>query len=198
MKKLFLILILGLLYPEVGFSQRYPTGKGTMRTGGGASFSLDREETFNIYKLSLTPRLGYFITDEILTGFLMNYTMTVDTDFVSAIKFTPQFKYYYKLKPSTFLIGNFEIGIDRATTFGDSKSIIDHTSVSAGPGVAYFFSRRVGFEINILYQQYLNPDDTHTSKINGTGGFVLNILTKEERKKALNQHKYELKEEDDE
>lgn len=191
-------LVLVLLIPLLGSAQRYPTGKGTLRTGGGGSFSQSKEDTYNEYKFSITPRLGYFITDEILTGFTMNYTVTIDTDFVSAIKFTPQFKYYWKLTPSTFLLANFEVGIDRATTFGDSKSIVDHTFVAAGPGVAYYFSRRIGFEINILYQQYINPSEDYTSKITATGGFLFNILTKEEKKKENSKNQYELEKEDDE
>lgn len=194
LKTLFLY---ALLFPAVAFAQRYPTGKGTYRTGGGASFTSSREVDFNEYKFTITPRFGYFITDEWLTGFAINYTMTIDTNFISAIKFTPQAKYYYPLSPSTFILATFEVGVDRATTYGYSKSIVDHTSVSAGPGVAYYFSRRIGFEINILYQQYLNPDNTHMSKINATGGFLLNILSKNDRTKQ-NRNNFKLEEEDDE
>ncbi len=186
-----------LLFPAVALAQRYPTGKGTYRTGGGASFTSSREVDFNEYKFTITPRFGYFITDEWLTGFAINYTMTIDTNFISAIKFTPQAKYYYPLSPSTFILATFEVGVDRATTFGYSKSIVDHTSVSAGPGVAYYFSRRIGFEINIMYQQYLNPDNTHMSKINATGGFLLNILSKNDKAKQ-NKNNFKLEEEDDE
>ena len=186
-----------LLFPAVALAQRYPTGKGTYRTGGGASFTSSREVDFNEYKFTITPRFGYFITDEWLTGFAINYTMTIDTNFISAIKFTPQAKDYYPLSPSTFILATFEVGVDRATTFGYSKSIVDHTSVSAGPGVAYYFSRRIGFEINIMYQQYLNPDNTHMSKINATGGFLLNILSKNDKAKQ-NKNNFKLEEEDDE
>ena len=186
-----------LLFPAVALAQRYPTGKGTYRTGGGASFTSSREVDFNEYKFTITPRFGYFITDEWLTGFAINYTMTIDTNFISAIKFTPQAKYYYPLSPSTFILATFEVGVDRATTFGYSKSIVDHTSVSAGPGVAYYFSRRIGFEINIMYQKYLNPDNTHMSKINATGGFLLNILSKNDKAKQ-NKNNFKLEVEDDE
>ncbi|MBK7035625.1 MAG: outer membrane beta-barrel protein [Bacteroidetes bacterium] len=191
------LILFALFFPAVALAQRYPTGKGTYRTGGGASFTSSREVDFNEYKFTITPRFGYFITDEWLTGFALNYTMTVDTNFISAIKFTPQVKYYYPLSQSTFILATVEVGVDRATTFGYSKSIVDHTSISAGPGVAYYFSRRIGFEINILYQQYLNPDNTHMSKINATGGFLLNILNKNDRAKKI-KNDYKLREEDDE
>ena len=191
------LFFLAVFIPILASAQRYPTGKGTFRTGGGASFTSSREVDFNEYKLQITPRFGYFITDEWLTGFALNYTMTVDTNFISAVKFTPQAKYYYSLSPSTFILGTIEVGVDRATTFGYSKSIVDHTSVSAGPGVAYYFSRRIGFEINIMFQQYLNPDATHMSKINATGGFLLNILSKSEKNKQKRDD-FKLREEDDE
>ena len=191
------LFLLALLFPAVALAQRYPTGKGTYRTGGGASFTSSREVDFNEYKFTITPRFGYFITDEWLTGFAINYTMTLDTNFISAIKFTPQVKYYYPLSASTFILATLEVGVDRATTYGYSKSIVDHTSVSAGPGIAYYFSRRIGFEINILYQQYLNPDNTHMSKINATGGFLLNILNKSDRAKQT-KNNFKLEEEDDE
>lgn len=196
MKKL--VILMSCFIPLMVYSQKYPTGKGTFRTGGGASFTQTREVGYNEYKFSITPRLGYFITDEWLTGFNMNYTMVYNEDFISAIKFTPMVKYFYKLSPSTFLLGNLEIGLDRATTFGYTRSIVDHTSVSFGPGVSYYFSRRIGFEIDILYQQYVNPDKNHMSKIDASGGFIFNILTNKDKQKSNRKHNYKLQEEDDE
>lgn len=198
MKTIICILILAL--PASLFAQRYPTGKGTYRAGGGGSMSISDKTDYYDYKVTITPRFGYFVTDNLLTGFSMNYTMELDTAFTSAIKFTPQAKYFYKLNPSTFILATAEFGLDRSTTYVDPKSIVDHSSVSFGPGVAYYFTRRVGFEINIMTQLYFQPDGSHNNKVYAEGGFVLNVLNKNQKKTNPFKQKgdYEIKEDDDE
>lgn len=180
MRSLFFLLC--ALIPLVGFSQRYPTGKGTYRAGGGGSMSVSDKGDFYTYKFQITPRFGYFVTDRILTGFSANYAMEVDTEFVSAIKFNPLIKYYYPVNDHFFVLGTLEYGLDRNTTFGYDKRVIDHSSVTFGPGVSYFFSRRVGFEINILTQLYFQPDAAHNNKVFTEGGLLLNILNNKDKK----------------
>jgi len=187
-----------LFIPVLLFAQRYPTGKGTFRTGGGGSYSQANKGEYTTFKLTVTPRLGYFITDEILLGFQTNLAFTIDTNFVTGIKFTPQVKYYYSLNKSWFLLGNFEYGFDRTTTYSDPIIIDDNSSLTFGPGVAYFYSRRIGFEINTMYQVYISPNDTHVNRIVAEGGVVFNILNKKDRKKEVREKTFEPTEEDDE
>jgi hypothetical protein len=196
MKKLIIALL--CIVPLFAFAQRYPTGKGTFRTGGGGNYSQSDKGEYNLYKLQITPRLGYFVTDALLLGFQTNYTMTLDTNFTSAIKFTPQLKYFYTVNPHWFLIAAAEFGVDRTTVFSSPKEITDHSSFAVGPGVAYFYTRRIGFEIGTLYQMYLNPDDTYTNKFILEGGIVFNILNKNDLKKSNRQKGVELQETDDE
>ena len=197
MKTTLLFTLLAL--PLLVSAQRYPTGKGTYRAGGGGSFTMADKTDYYEYKLTVTPRFGYFVSDNLLMGFSMNYSVSVDTAFSAAIKFTPQAKYFYKLNSSTFILATAEFGLDRATTYVDPKSIIDHSSVSFGPGVAYYFSRRVGFEVNIITQLYFNPDGSHNNKVYADGGFVLNVLNKNQKKNNPFKKKgdYDIKEDDD-
>lgn len=174
-----LILIL-LLTPALLHAQRYPTGKGTFRSGGGFSFSYTNETDESIYKFTITPRVGYFLTENLLVGFITNYTLQVGTQetLISAIKFTPEFKYYWTITDHKFyILGNLQYTIDRKSDFTKTKVITDNSTVGIGPGVAYFFSRRIGFEVNILYTQYLHPDDTF-SKVTTDFGFIFHILDK--------------------
>lgn len=175
-------LLMLLLIPTLLWAQRYPTGKGTYRAGGGGSMSISDKGDFYGYRIQVTPRFGYFVTDKLLTGFNTNYTFERDTDIVSAIKFTPLLKYYHPMNEHLFILGTVEFGLDRSTTFGDSKSIIDHSNFTIGPGVSYFFSRRVGFEINLLTQIYFQPDAIHNNKVYTEGGLLLNILNNKDKK----------------
>ena len=190
-------LLLFLLFPLSVFAQKYPTGKGTFRTGSGATYSQTREDDFTDYKFTITPKLGYFVSDELLAGFTMNYTMDLDTDFTSAIKFTPELKYYYKLSDACFVLANMNCTLDRSTEFSDPKKINDHSNVAVGPGFAYYFTRRIGFEIDVLYLQYLNPDATHISKVTGDGGMVFNVLSKDQLQRQKRKHDYQLHSTDD-
>ena len=178
----YCIIFLMLLLPAALKAQRYPTGKGTYRVGGGGSLSVSDKGDFYGYRIQVTPRFGYFVTDKLLTGFNTNYIFEMDTDVLSAIKFTPLLKYYHPVNEHMFVLGTVEFGLDRATTFGDAKTIVDHSSFTFGPGVSYFFSRRVGFEINLLTQIYFQPDATHNNKIYTEGGLLLNILNNKDKK----------------
>lgn len=195
------LLVLFLCVSLSAFGQRYPTGKGTYRAGGGGSLSISDLGDMYAWRIQVTPRFGYFVTDRLLTGFTTNYIMEMDSFFSSAIKFTPLMKYYYPLNKNTFILANFEFGLDRATTFSDPKSIVDHSSTSFGPGVAYYFSRRVGFEINLLTQLYFEPDATHHNKIYTEGGVILNILNRNQKKDKpfkKDEEGFDVKPEDDE
>lgn len=192
------LIVLLLLVPLVTYAQRYPTGKGTFRSGGGVSFSRSNEEYFKEYTFNMTPRIGYFVTDNLSIGFTSNLTFIYDTTFSTAIKFTPQFKYFYPLSKSMFLIGNGQVLLDRATRFADPNVVKDQSQFGLGPGFAYYFSRRVGFEIDIVYTQYFNPDPTHQSSLVGDGALIFNILSNKDKKKANRKGNYELQPEDDE
>lgn len=196
----YAITLFCLFIPLLSFCQRYPTGKGTYRAGGGGSMSVSDKGDFYSYKIQVTPRFGYFVTDRVLTGFTINYAMEVDTELVSALKFNPLVKYYYPVNDHFFILGTAEYGLDRNTTFGYDKTIIDHSSVTFGPGVSYFFSRRVGFEINILTQLYFQPDAAHNNKVFTEGGLILNILNKKDKNANPFKKKQDLtpKVEDDE
>lgn len=192
------LILITMLLPIVLLAQRYPTGKGTFRTGGGGSYSQSDKGDYNLYKLTITPRLGYFVTDYLSLGFQMNYSISYDTNYTSALKFTPQVKAYYPINDHWFIIGNFEVGVDRTTVFADNKSITDHTSISFGPGVSYFYNRRIGFEVNPLYQIYINPEENYTNRFTVEGGIVFNILNKSERNKANRKKNVEYDELEDE
>jgi len=195
-----IVSALFFLLPIFAFGQRFPTGKGTYRAGGGGSFSIADADGYYAYRLQVTPRLGYFVTDRLLTGFNLNYILEYDTVYTSAVKFSPTLKYFYPIKEYFFILGNFEVGVDRTTTFYDSKDIIDHSSITFGPGVSYFFSRRVGFEINILAQIYFENSGSYNNKVYTEGGLVLNLLRKNQVGKNPFKQRgdYELREEDDE
>jgi len=167
------------LIPFTMLAQRFPTGKGTFRSGGGFSFGFSNEVNERIYKFNFTPRIGYFVTDNLLIGGITNYTLQVGTEetLLSAIKFTPEVKYYWKLKPGTYLLGTVQYTIDRRSDFTAAKTVDDNSTIGAGPGITYFFSRRIGFEFNILYTQYIYPDEVF-SKVNTDFGFIFHILDK--------------------
>lgn len=198
MKTVFFCLLITLSF--AASAQRYPTGKGTYRAGGGGSLSVSDMGDYYSWRVQVTPRFGYFVTDRVLMGFTMNYALEKDSAYTSTIKFNPLIKYYYPVNTNFFILGNAEFGLDRATSFVDPKNITDHSSVTVGPGVAYYFSRRVGFEVNLLAQVYFTPDDAHNNKLFTEGGLILNILNRNQKNKNPFQKHEDLtpKKEDDE
>ncbi|MFN0276123.1 MAG: outer membrane beta-barrel protein [Chitinophagales bacterium] len=186
MKRQTLTLIIILFSIFSLSAQRYPQGQGTFRTSGGFSFSPvdDADEEFLSYKVTLTPSVGYFFTDEALIGLGINYSAILGRNLYDAsIRLSPSAKYYFILSRQEFIIANFTYNFDLATELIDGeKTITNNTSISVGPGASYFFTRRIGIEGTLLYTYYMFPNSVNKNKFSYSMGFNLNMPSKKPKK----------------
>lgn len=173
-----------MLSTPIAFAQRYPQGQGTFRTNGGLSISpVESSGELKKYRINLTPSLGYFFTDEALVGIALNYASTVGLGYYDgSLRISPQTKYYFTISKGTFIIANFNYNFEIATDKTDDvQEIEDNSGVSFGPGISYFFSRRIGIEATLLYTTYFFPDENHKPKFNFGMGFSLNLPSKKKK-----------------
>lgn len=173
------ILLITLLLPAVLIAQKYPTGQGTLRTGGGMNISEADNVSGKSYRIVINPTVGYFVWDEVLLGLNLNYVAQISEPLTFdniTLKISPLFRYYFKLNKTLFVVGEFYYTVDRETDFHPRyKDIVDNSSFSFGPGVDYFLSRRIGVEAIFDYTYYLHPDETHHSKLNFNVGFNIHL-----------------------
>ncbi|MBC8047299.1 MAG: outer membrane beta-barrel protein [Fimbriimonadaceae bacterium] len=190
MKRQALILLFILIVCTV-HAQRYPQGKGTFRTGGGFSFApVDNDDESSTYRLSLTPNVGYFISDEALIGLGINYSALFGGGiYESSIRLSPSTKYYFIFSKQKFLTANFTYNFDLETNVAEGiKTIDNNTSISLGPGASYFFTRRIGIEATLLYTYFLFPDESSKNKFSFGVGFNVNMPAHKRKNKAANKY----------
>lgn len=186
MKHQTLTLLLIALTLNTLYGQRYPQGEGTFRTSGGFSFGPAENNNNGLpsYKMSITPSIGYFFSDEALIALAMNYSATFGKDLYEVdLRLSPSAKYYFIISRQKFITANFTYNFDLSTDTEDGeKDLTNNTSISFGPGGSYFFTRRIGIEATLLYTYYLFPEEGNDNKFSFGMGFNLNLPANKKKK----------------
>lgn len=169
-----------LLLSVSASAQKYPLGKGNLRSGGGFNFTQLDNPDAKTYRFTVNPNLGYFVLDELLLGFNMNYSGTFGPEqYTGTLRFSPQVRYYYAINKSWFLVGDFYYNMDRQRKMlGGATELDDNSSISYGPGFDYFLTRRISCEGVLLYTNYLYPDAQHVNKLAFNFGFNIRLPIK--------------------
>lgn len=177
MKNHILLVVSCLLLASTAFSQKYPLGKGALRSGGGFNFTQIDDPEGRIYRFTVNPNAGYFLTDDLMLGFNMNYTGAISPGaYTSSIRFSPQARYYFPLNESFFLLADSYYNLDRQRKYSSGVQVLeDNSSLSFGPGLDYFLTRRVSCEVVLIYTAYIQPDDTEFNKLSLNFGFNVRL-----------------------
>jgi hypothetical protein len=191
MKNYLLLVVSCLLLTSPVFAQKYPLGKGAVRSGGGFNFTQVDDPEGKIYRFTVNPNAGYFLTDDFMLGFAMNYTGSIAPgSYSSTIRFSPQARYYFPLNESFFLLADAYYNLDKQRKVINSiTELEDNSSFSFGPGVDYFLTRRVSCELVLLYTAYVQPDDTEFNKWSLNFGFNVRLpIKKRDRLEEFNPY----------
>lgn len=176
----FLILTIGMT-SSFGQSDEYqnsPTNKGTFLLGAGSNFGfLSQNVTINdpffgerdIQKetsFSVSPRAGYFIIDNLVTGLQVRYRSN-KLDFenggetkTSSI-LAQSFARYYFLEDNIRPIVYASIGVGSSLTETDSKNRENLFGYEAGVGLVFLFSKHFSVDFTIGYNNLkTSPKDS--------------------------------------
>lgn len=190
MKQRYVVLLCCLLLSGISGVQAQ-LQKGNLMVGGElTNLKLDFQEGNTTFGLALTPRLGYFIEDNIaLGGYLRIGLQTSDgyTDFTYSVG--PFGRYYFSdkklqlLKQSRFFLeGNvgFE-GRNYDLKNGPSTST-NGLGIGFGPGLAYFLNQNIALEALLKYNLTVGFGSSTTNNQIGLGlGFQIYMPTRRAR-----------------
>ena len=103
----------------------------------GGSLGMDFTPTFS---MQISPRAGFFITDNLAIGADINFNMVSAGGNTSTdLGISPNARYYFSLADRVYAFGHVAVGINDIT---DDVRI----GMRAYPGVAYFFTDRFAIE----------------------------------------------------
>ncbi|REG94066.1 outer membrane beta-barrel protein [Flavobacterium aquicola] len=169
MKKIILTAVAVLAF---GFANAQEKGftKGDLFISGAVGVSSVKTGDVKESELNITPKVGYFATENIAVGATIGYTSLKETNDFGDDQKTTAFGFgvfgrYYATPASDFSFFG-ELGVNYATAKFDDG--IDGTedgkangfNVAVAPGVSYFISKHFAFEASIGVLSYgsVKPD----------------------------------------
>lgn len=126
--------------------------KGSVLVGGGIgdlSLGLGNENVFNI---TLTPRVGYFVQDNVAIGGKvgLNYTAQPGTDAYS-YNVNAFGRYYFGPDEFDTLLKQGRWFLEAGAGLGGGRGAEIGFNMNFGPGYAYFITENVAVETLLLY-----------------------------------------------
>jgi len=139
--------------------------KGNFLTGGSGSFALDLDgDTPAVFALGLSPQVGYFVTDEIVVGALINGFLNVtevnDDSEVDSDLFVGPFLRYYLGNAFVHAEVGINNGIQVSPAFGIAWFVTENVAVE--PIAKLNIGDRLGVTGLIGFQLYFNREELNS------------------------------------
>jgi len=136
--------------------------KGNFLTGGSGAFLLDLDgDTPSVLSLSLSPQVGYFVTDELVVGALLSGFLNVtkindESEVDSDMTIGPFLRYYLG---NAFIHAEVGIGdgIQVSPAFGYAWFVTDNVAVE--PVAKLQIADRIALTGQIGFQLYFNREE---------------------------------------
>ncbi len=138
--------------------------QGSVMIGGSAGFNAYSYGNYSSTEIWLAPKVGYFITDNIAVGALLDFTFYGGDDEGTYIEFGPYGRYYFNNSGSARFFG--EVGVDIVSW--DPGKNFDSSSnfgFNIGAGVDYFLNNWVALEgmLNFNSNKEKDADESATN-----------------------------------
>lgn len=162
-------LILTICFSASALAAYAQPGKGSILIGGNAGFTSTSSGGFNATQITLSPLLGFFVTDRVSVGGQVTLNFFGGDAEGSIIGLGPAVRYYFNGSGSTrfFGQGNFNwLSLDPGGDL-DSESGV---GFGLGAGLDYFFNEHVALEAILGYNTFKFSDEE-----DGTNTFGLTI-----------------------
>lgn len=147
-----------------GFSQGDVFISGSVGYGSDEDFNGDKVNEFNI-----SPKAGYFVTNNIAVGLSLGYTNSkteesgeADTKF-NTFEVGAFGRYYFTPASQFSIFGQLGLGYSTSKAEqGDAETKFNGFNVGLAPGISYFVSKNIALEatFGLLGYQSVKNDDT--------------------------------------
>jgi hypothetical protein len=177
MKNIFLSIA---LLSAVAFQAQAQISKGTLQAGGSLNYQTGNSEfSFggidiplagfgDVSTFGITPRVGYFIQDNLALGGRLAFARASQDGTISAtatgFAFAPYARYYWGLSEKFYVFGealvnfgsiNLKVGDNDAGKFGLFQ-------IGVNPGATYFLHEKISVEflVNMITYSSFKPENT--------------------------------------
>ncbi len=143
--------------------------------GGGASTDLSFQSDNNLFSVTISPDMGYFLADNLALGAGIPLLLRTEENYrYVGYGITPFIRYYFG-PPSGFmffLTGAFGIS-GWSSKYDDTTNSSSSITGSAGVGGTYFLNESIGLEAILGYTYNKIKDYDPTSDISLSLGFQI-------------------------
>jgi outer membrane protein len=163
---IYAILVSCLLLSQAAFAQ---PEKGSIMLGGTAGFNAYSYGDYSSSYVYLIPQVGYFFTDRLAVGALLNLEFFGGDNDGSWIGIGPYARYYFNGSGPARFFG--QAGIEFYNIdFGGNSDSFTNLGFNVGAGVDYFLNESVALEAMLNFNSNKDSDDDESST-----NFGLNI-----------------------
>jgi outer membrane protein len=163
---IYAILVSCLLLSQAAFAQ---PEKGSIMLGGTAGFNAYSYGDYSSSYVYLIPQVGYFFTDRLAVGALLNLEFFGGDNDGSWIGIGPYARYYFNESGPARFFG--QAGIEFYNIdFGGNSDSFTNLGFNVGAGVDYFLNESVALEAMLNFNSNKDSDDDESST-----NFGLNI-----------------------
>lgn len=165
--------------------------KGNIMVGADlAGMTVDFQKDNTVFNMSITPKIGFFIQDNIAIGGEIGLGLTTGDGFTTFTYSIGPFGRYYLsdkrtqlLKQSRFFLeGNAGFRGQNTDVRGGSNTSTNGLGIGFGPGLAYFITQNIGLEALLKYNLTVGFGNSTTNSQLGFGlGFQIYLPTKKAR-----------------
>ncbi|NEU07642.1 porin family protein [Flavihumibacter sp. R14] len=182
MKAILTIILFACVGIPAGNAQ---TQKGNIMWGASVSnIGVDFQEGNTNFELSLTPKVGYFIKDDMAVGPELSIGLTTGDGFTSFTYGVGGFGRYFLTDPDIevvrgsrwFLEANAGLTGTNVDVEGEESTTTNGLGIGFGPGLSYFITDRIALEGLLKYNLGVGfGSSTTTNRINLGIGFQIYI-----------------------
>lgn len=165
------VLIFSLLFLFFFQEANAQVGKGSLMLGGMAGFTTEfREDSDNLFTLTLNPSVAKFLTDELAVGGALGVTyQKLGESSASVINILPTGRYYFtSFDNNPAFFGQVQLGLALVSQkfSGDSDSE-NAFQYSIGTGMSFFLTENASIDVLLAYSRIGGDFDV--------GSFGMNI-----------------------
>ena len=157
---MYMFLLSCLLFSQSAFAQ---PSQGSIMIGGSAGFNSRSYDGDTYTYIYLLPEVGYFVTDQIAVGALLNLEFFGGDGDGSWIGIGPFGRYYFNNSGPARFFG--QAGIEFYNIdFGGNSDSFTNFGFNIGAGVDYFLNESVALEALLNFNSNKDQDDDESEK----------------------------------
>ncbi|MFT4667375.1 MAG: opacity protein-like surface antigen [Polaribacter sp.] len=151
------LLIFSILFLFAFQAANAQVAKGSLMVGGTAGFTTEfREDSDNLFSLTINPSVSKFFTDELAVGGAIGITyQKLGESSASVVNILPTVRYYFTgFENNPAFFGQAQIGLALINQkFGDESDSENALQYALGAGMSFFITENASIDALLAYNR---------------------------------------------